>query len=870
MLHRDHTIRIAGYYIGSQHVGGHMQPSFLRRMLVSALNCIILAALFLSAEPAFGETARQPLTNVPIFAADGYEHRLIVKFNDNLKVRANESGTVSSLNKADISAVHDLTTNSALSFSQLIRLSDSRIEGLESRARSRSGIEQPDLRGMMIVETGEITTEELVAFAKRLHSLQEIEFAYIQNLGIEPPGDIPPTTPDFANQQDWLDGNPGMDFSHLRALGAGGAGIRYSDCEYGWVPTHEDLNDIDIHLEPGQTITDETIIFGYDEHGTAAVGICAAVQNGYGCTGGAVGCDVYTYPEVSVEEGYRRVTCIANAIANSSPGDIVLLEMQTGGAPPNYDYVPAEYDPSVWTVVKNGTDAGVIVVAAAGNGGQNLDSPAYADYMSWGDSKAIIVGAGSSNLDHEPMSWSTYGSRVDVHAWGENVTTLGYGDLFTGGGDNDQYYTAGFSGTSSASALTAAAAVLVQSYAVSELGRRLEPLEMRQLLKDAGIPQSGSHHIGPFVNLRMISSYICQFIPGSVDSDFDGIYDDCDNCVYVHNPDQFDVDSDGLGNLCDPDADDDGIENEFDNCWLVGNFDQVNSDSDSLGDACDNCIDVSNPYQYDEDGDGIGDACEDDDKLYIQCCIDMPGANLGEPFSYQFWSIGGTGNVTWRKALGQIPYGLTLSSDGLLSGTPGYQATYGFIIEATDESVPPQKDSVTVAMTVQGLPAPPSINEIPQQSADVGELLTVFISASDPNQDNISFSTISLPDNSSFTDNGNNTARFLFTPDASQTGSHSVDVVASDGDLADTAAIDITVMGELCGDVNSDESVDIDDIVFLVAYIFMGGPAPEPMMAGDVNCSENVDIDDIVYLIQHVFMGLLDPCDPDGDGIPDC
>lgn len=74
----------------------------------------------------------------------------------------------------------------------------------------------------------------------------------------------------------------------------------------------------------------------------------------------------------------------------------------------------------------------------------------------------------------------------------------------------------------------------------------------------------------------------------------------------------------------------------------------------------------------------------------------------------------------------------------------------------------------------------------------------------------------------------------------------------------------------ICGDVNGSNSIDIDDVVYTIAYVFQGGPAPDPVESGDVNCSGGVDIDDIVYLITYVFQGGDAPCDPDGDSIPDC
>ncbi len=76
--------------------------------------------------------------------------------------------------------------------------------------------------------------------------------------------------------------------------------------------------------------------------------------------------------------------------------------------------------------------------------------------------------------------------------------------------------------------------------------------------------------------------------------------------------------------------------------------------------------------------------------------------------------------------------------------------------------------------------------------------------------------------------------------------------------------------GGLCGDADASGGVDIDDIVYLIAYIFSGGPPPEPLEVGDVDCSGGVDIDDVVYLIAYVFSGGPVPCDPDGDSVPEC
>ncbi len=63
-----------------------------------------------------------------------------------------------------------------------------------------------------------------------------------------------------------------------------------------------------------------------------------------------------------------------------------------------------------------------------------------------------------------------------------------------------------------------------------------------------------------------------------------------------------------------------------------------------------------------------------------------------------------------------------------------------------------------------------------------------------------------------------------------------------------------------CGDADGSGAVDIDDVVYLIAYIFSGGPEPVPYESGDADCSGAIDIDDVVYLIAYIFSGGHEPC----------
>jgi|GEM_PF-3613925 len=68
--------------------------------------------------------------------------------------------------------------------------------------------------------------------------------------------------------------------------------------------------------------------------------------------------------------------------------------------------------------------------------------------------------------------------------------------------------------------------------------------------------------------------------------------------------------------------------------------------------------------------------------------------------------------------------------------------------------------------------------------------------------------------------------------------------------------------GYMCGDANGDQSINIGDAVYLVNYVFRGGPAPNPYEAGNPNCDQAVNIGDAVYLVNYIFRGGPAPCCP--------
>jgi len=61
---------------------------------------------------------------------------------------------------------------------------------------------------------------------------------------------------------------------------------------------------------------------------------------------------------------------------------------------------------------------------------------------------------------------------------------------------------------------------------------------------------------------------------------------------------------------------------------------------------------------------------------------------------------------------------------------------------------------------------------------------------------------------------------------------------------------------DIRGDVNNNGSTTSSDIIYLVNYVFKGGPPPLPVVSeGDVNCSATITSSDVIFLVNYVFKG---------------
>ena len=92
----------------------------------------------------------------------------------------------------------------------------------------------------------------------------------------------------------------------------------------------------------------------------------------------------------------------------------------------------------------------------------------------------------------------------------------------------------------------------------------------------------------------------------------------------------------------------------------------------------------------------------------------LPTALVNVPYSQQLEEKGGVGTLTWTLSSGTLPAGLTLSTSGLLSGTPTVIGASIFTVQVTDSSTPPRATTaqfiVAVVPPLTVLPFLPTAN----------------------------------------------------------------------------------------------------------------------------------------------------------------
>lgn len=445
------------------------------------------------------------------------KRELIVIAKSSAGLRVSPSG-VASIHGSDVSGLKRALAGERAVLKPLFGLPEDRLLATAATLKS-SGAAVPDLSRYYRAEGDDAVLDRLAA-AMRASPL--VEAAYIKPMA--EPADFlrahlkvaaasaPALTPDFGARQGYLGPAPeGIDARYAWTRPGGrGAGVAIIDIEWGWRFTHEDLQTNQGGVLSGANDPNE-------EHGTAVAGIISGDINTLGITGIA--------PDARISgislNGHSTSEAIRMAADRLRPGDILLIEAHREGprstGQMQFGYIAIEWWPDDFDAIRYAVARGVIVVEAAGNGGQDLDDAAY-DVPSGGfppgwrnpfndtnpSSGAILVGAGNPPsgthgrnshpafgepyADRARCYFSNYGRRLDVQGWGWEVTTTGYGDL-QGGTDPNQWYTDQFSGTSSASPMVVGAIACLQGSLIAAGKPPLSPSAMQALLRASGSGQ---------------------------------------------------------------------------------------------------------------------------------------------------------------------------------------------------------------------------------------------------------------------------------------------------------------------------------------------------------------------------------------------
>jgi hypothetical protein len=364
-------------------------------------------------------------------------------------------------------------------------ISSERISQLVNQAKARDlNYHPPNFLNYFTFDLSTFT--EAKKALDKLLACKTIDSAYMEINPICPPTVHSPPNP-LAIHQNYLDPAPiGIDAAYAwQFKGGDGSGVvKFIDIEQGWMTHHKAVL---VSTLPLSGINHPS----FKDHGTAVMGIISMKDNRVGGIGITPHAKGYILSQWRPDGYFNIADALLSAIHYLNSGDILLIQSQA------YDdrtekAMPVEIFDANFHLIRLASALGIIVIEPAGNGndllGFDLDlftdqtgkTPLNRASKDFRDSGAIMVAATTSNIPHQRIPFSNYGSRVDCYAWGENVWTAG--SFPEQSGEATDAYTKCFSGTSSASAIITGSVISLQSIVDANLHYRLSPSEMRSVL----------------------------------------------------------------------------------------------------------------------------------------------------------------------------------------------------------------------------------------------------------------------------------------------------------------------------------------------------------------------------------------------------
>ncbi|WP_336784643.1 S8 family serine peptidase [Paenibacillus sp. MMO-177] len=263
---------------------------------------------------------------------------------------------------------------------------------------------------------------------------------------------------------------------------ASGKGVKVAVLDTG-ISLHSDLQ-----IAGGVSFVDGISSYSDDNgHGTHVAGTIAALQNKDGVVGVADKAEIYSV-KVLNESGSGSYSQVIQGIEWAIENKMNVISMSFGGA---------QFSQALKNAIQAADQAGIIIVAAAGNSGKGEETELYPALFS----EAISVGAVTKS--NQIASFSSTGNEVDIVAPGsEIVSTL-----------NDGTYGV-MSGTSMAVPhVTGAVAALLSA------NKKWNSVQVKDTLFNTATPLGDPHEYGHgMINLARALGIINSPIPPLEDS----------------------------------------------------------------------------------------------------------------------------------------------------------------------------------------------------------------------------------------------------------------------------------------------------------------------------------------------------------------
>lgn len=473
--------------------------------LLLAASLLVSSSTLSSVEPAPSDSGfadwHRNLPMKPVRTELSTNHRrdvILVKFRDDSLVRVAGDSLASDreAEQAALDSLHPLLDGAQAT--RVMRQDDATLAEWRENAVRNLGRDVADLSKLVHVAIPQASDA-----AEIINAFNRLAIVELASPVAHP---APPPQSDYTSQQGYLFSAPsGVNAQQVwTSYGVSGQGVKVSDIEWNFEP-HVDFPSIAI-------LNSNNPSGGSADHGTRTFGVMASQANGWGTTGIAPSA---TYHFATHLHPANHCSAIGDSVAALSAGDVIVLEAQWNPGISGQGYVPVEWDYATYQCVATAVGNHRVVVMAAGNRlngyDSNLDDSVFAGGhapFSANDSGSIIVGAGRSPnyVPQRSHNQGSYGNRVNVQGWGLDVFTTDAGNS----------YTAGYNGTSSATAIVGGVAALVQSAYKSVTGQAASPAAVRNALIATGSAQQtppSNRHIGPLPDAYAATQFLLGYPP---------------------------------------------------------------------------------------------------------------------------------------------------------------------------------------------------------------------------------------------------------------------------------------------------------------------------------------------------------------------